>query len=126
MNTVDYCEFNTGITVQKKMEEKYRINKPQFLSVLKDQILEHEVNKKRDFWVRSQESDVSIAIDRNTLEEERQSRIKKRVYLQQFRDANKELMEKKWETQKNQKCLEDRVDRERLKLEPINWTRTLH
>lgn len=35
-------------------------------------------------------------------------------------------MEKKWETQKNQKCLEDRVDRERLKLEPINWTRTLH
>lgn len=108
------------------MEEKYRINKPQFLSVLKDQILEHEVNKKRDFWVRSQESDVSIAIDRNTLEEERQSRIKKRVYLQQFRDANKELMEKKWETQKNQKCLEDRVDRERLKLEPINWTRTLH
>eukprot|EP00105_Crassostrea_gigas_P012562 XP_011428596.1 PREDICTED: uncharacterized protein LOC105329122 [Crassostrea gigas] len=125
MNTVDYCEFNTGITVQK-MEEKYRINKPQFLSVLKDQILEHEVNKKRDFWVRSQESDVSIAIDRNTLEEERQSRIKKRVYLQQFRDANKELMEKKWETQKNQKCLEDRVDRERLKLEPINWTRTLH
>lgn len=125
MNTVDYCEFNTGITVQE-MEEKYRINKPQFLSVLKDQILEHEVNKKRDFWVRSQESDVSIAIDRNTLEEERQSRVKKRVYLQQFRDANKELMEKKWETQKNQKCLEDRVDRERLKLEPINWTRTLH
>lgn len=65
--------------------------RPQFLSVLKDQILEHEVNKKRDFWVRSQESDVSIAIDRNTLEEERQSRIKKRVYLQQFRDANKEV-----------------------------------
>lgn len=65
--------------------------RPQFLSVLKDQILEHEVNKKRDFWVRSQESDVSIAIDRNTLEEERQSRVKKRVYLQQFRDANKEV-----------------------------------
>lgn len=127
MNTVDYCEFNTGISITvQEMEEKYRINKPQFLSVLKDQILEHEVNKKRDFWVRSQESDVYIAIDRNTLEEERQSRIKKRVYLQQFRDANKELMEKKWETQKNQKCLEDRVDRERLKLEPINWTRTLH
>lgn len=41
--------------------------------------------------MRSQESDVSIAIDRNTLEEERQSRIKKRVYLQQFRDANKEV-----------------------------------
>lgn len=70
--------------------------RPQFLSVLKDQILEHEVNKKRDFWVRSQESDVSIAIDRNTLEEERQSRIKKRVYLQQFRDANKEVSCEEW------------------------------
>lgn len=108
------------------MEEKYRINKPQFLSVLKDQMLEHEVNKKKDFWVRSQESDFYIAIDRNTLEEERQSVIKKRVYLQQFRDANKELMERKWLAQKSQKCLEDRVDRERLKLEPINWRRTLH
>ncbi|XP_022302784.1 uncharacterized protein LOC111110535 [Crassostrea virginica] len=108
------------------MEEKYRINKPKFLSVLKSQILEHEAEKKRDFWERSHESDFYIAIDRNTIEEERQSRIKKQVYLQQFRDANKELMEKKWLAEKNQKYMEDRVDRERLKLEPFNWRRTLH
>lgn len=72
--------------------------RPKFLSVLKDQILEHEVNKKKDFWVRSQESDFYIAIDRNTLEEERQSLIKKRVYLQQFRDANKEVSGKECKT----------------------------
>lgn len=74
--------------LNNKISLPYR---PKFLSVLKDQILEHEVNKKKDFWVRSQESDFYIAIDRNTLEEERQSLIKKRVYLQQFRDANKEV-----------------------------------
>ncbi|XP_061179160.1 uncharacterized protein LOC133187774 [Saccostrea echinata] len=108
------------------MEEKYRINKPKFLSVLKNQILEHEVNKKRDFWERAKESDFYIDIDRNDVDKERQSRINKRIYLQQFRDANKELMEKKWMKEKNEKYLDDRMDRERLKLEPINWTRTLH
>ncbi|XP_048740872.1 uncharacterized protein LOC125654824 [Ostrea edulis] len=108
------------------MEEKYRVNKPLFLSVLKNQILEHEGDKKKDFWVKSQESDFYIAIDRNTMEEERQSQVKKRVYLQQFRDANKEIMERKWMEVKNKKYLENRDDRERLKLEPINWNRTLH
>jgi hypothetical protein len=58
---------------------------------LKNQILEHEGNKKKDFWIRSKESHFYIAIDRNTVEEEKQTQVKKKIYLQQFRDANKEV-----------------------------------
>lgn len=103
-------------------QEYYRKH---FRDVLKQQMADTEEKKKRQVTEKKKESEMALAQDTNDKSKDHDAFVKKHMYLQSFRDVNKQAMEEKWSNHRIHKFIEDRSDRERTRYNPINWTCSL-
>ncbi|XP_011428591.1 uncharacterized protein LOC128158996 [Crassostrea angulata] len=103
-------------------KEQYRKH---FRDVLKQQMADQDISKSVAFKEKCQESKQSIAYDNDCRQKDMDAYVKKHVYLQNFRDGNKNMMEKQWQDNRTSRYLEQRIDRERLRYNPINWSCSL-
>ncbi|XP_052064549.1 uncharacterized protein LOC127704492 [Mytilus californianus] len=107
---------------QPAEKEQYRKH---FRETLKQQMQDKDFQKNKFNREKTQESAMSIAYDNKCRKEDVDKYINKHLYLQQYRNQNKTFMEDHWETRKQNKFLEDRIDREKLRYNPINWSCSL-
>lgn len=103
-------------------KEQYRKH---FREVLKQQMSDLDSSKRAEFERCSKESAEAIKFDQECKQKDFEDFVTKHKYLQNFRDGNKQKMEETWTQNRNNKFLEDRIDRERLRYNPINWSCTL-
>lgn len=96
-----------------------------FREVLKQQMSDQDVSKKHELKQKVKETERAIAYDRECRMNDAHEYFRKHNYLMQFRDGNKNLMENTWDAKKYNKHVEDRIDRERLRYNPINWSCSL-
>ncbi|XP_041459220.1 uncharacterized protein LOC121410905 [Lytechinus variegatus] len=94
-------------------------------SSLKDQMSEKDSRHKTFMKDRFVESQTAVAYDRKCLDADKEALKKKSLYLHQFRDENKKLMEKKWEDTRQTRDHSNVVEQELLKYNPINWSQSL-
>ncbi|KAL5015389.1 hypothetical protein ScPMuIL_009659 [Solemya velum] len=103
-------------------KESYRKH---FREVLKQQMTDYDTSKRQMFRENTMESKQAIDLDRKTLRNDAEDTMKKRAYLNQFRDSNKRFMEERWERKRILRMQEQNIDSERLRYNPINWSCTL-
>eukprot|EP00057_Strongylocentrotus_purpuratus_P034969 XP_797235.2 PREDICTED: uncharacterized protein LOC592629 [Strongylocentrotus purpuratus] len=92
---------------------------------LKDQMSEKDSVHKTFMKDRVGESQTAVAYDRKCLDTDREALHNKSLYLHQFRDDNKKLMEKKWHDTRQTRDHSNTVEQELLKYNPINWSQSL-
>lgn len=107
---------------QPAEKEQYRKH---FREVLKQQMTDKDNQIIQHNKDKTQESSMSIAYDNKCRQDDLEKYISKHVYLQQYRNQNKKCMEDQWECRRQNKFLEDRIDREKLRYNPINWSCSL-
>lgn len=95
-------------------------------TALLQQMKEKDLADKTATTEKTKESDFAINYDRICLQQDRQDRINKEKYLQQFRNENKRLIELRAEQQKNNRESRHLEERNLLQQSPINWSHTLH
>lgn len=103
-------------------KEAYRRH---FREVLKQQMSDKMVMEKEEFKQKVRETEQAIAYDRDCRVNDAKEYFRKHNYLMQYRDGNKQQMEEKWAYHRYNRELENRIDRERLRYNPINWSCTL-
>ncbi|XP_020606817.1 uncharacterized protein LOC110045557 [Orbicella faveolata] len=95
-------------------------------TALLQQMQEKALADKRAMTEKTKESDFAINYDRVCTQQDREDRINKERYLQQFRNENKRLMELRAEQQKKNTQARHHEERSLLQQSPINWSHTLH
>lgn len=95
-------------------------------AALLQQMKEKDLADKNAMTERTKESDFAISYDRICLQQDKEDRVNKEKYLQQFRNENKKLMELRAEHQKNDTQMRHLEERNLLLQSPINWSHTLH
>jgi len=95
-------------------------------AALLQQMQEKTLADKRAMTEKTKESDFAINYDRVCVQQDREERINKERYLQQFRNENKKLMELRAEQQKKNTQARYHEERSLLQQNPINWSQTLH
>lgn len=105
--------------------EKERV-KQESRSALLQQMKEKDMAHQTHLSERIKESDFAINYDRICLQQDKEERINKEKYLQQFRNENKRLMELRAEQQKKNRQMRHLEERNLLQQSPINWSHTLH
>ncbi|XP_041348239.1 uncharacterized protein LOC121367870 [Gigantopelta aegis] len=96
-----------------------------FREVLKEQMSYQDYQKKQDLKNKIHESEVAVEYDKICLQEDTEKFIKRYTYLKNFRDGNKVIMENQWRENRVLRQHENKVDREMMKYNPINWSCTL-
>ncbi|XP_067929591.1 uncharacterized protein [Watersipora subatra] len=92
---------------------------------LKQQMSDFWADKRRGWQEGSKESQVSIAYDNDCMMQDSIDHKNKTIYLMQYRDDNKSLMEKGWARQAERLRQEQTFENEALRYTPINWSHTL-
>lgn len=105
--------------------EKERV-KQESRRALLQQMKEKDEAHQTHLTERIKESDFAINYDRICLQQDKEERINKEKYLQQFRNENKRLMELRAEQQKRNTEKRHLEERDLLQQSPINWSHTLH
>ncbi|KAL9959672.1 hypothetical protein ACROYT_G033015 [Oculina patagonica] len=95
-------------------------------AALLQQMQEKALADKQATSDKTKESEFAINYDRVCIQQDREDRINKERYLQQFRNENKRLMELRAEQQKNNTQARHQEERSLLQQSPINWSHTLH
>lgn len=95
-------------------------------TALLEQMKEKDTANKNKMVEKIKESDFAISYDRICLQQDKEDRINKEKYLQQFRNENKRLMELRAEQQRNDQETRHLEERNLLCQSPINWSKTLH
>ncbi|XP_074609975.1 uncharacterized protein LOC141864136 [Acropora palmata] len=93
---------------------------------LLEQMEEKEKANSTKMTEKTKESGFAINYDRICIQQDKEDRINKERYLQQFRNENKKLMELRAEQQRNEKQTRHLEERNLLQQTPINWSKTLH
>ncbi|KAK6177063.1 hypothetical protein SNE40_015242 [Patella caerulea] len=96
-----------------------------FREVLKQQMTDQDLWKRRHQVDKVQESERAVEYDRQCLQKDSEDQNNKFSYLKRFRDDNKMLMEKQWDLLKQKRTVENLYDREIMRYNPINWSCTL-
>lgn len=96
-----------------------------FREVLKQQMSDKKAMDKQAFQDKISETDQALSYDRQCRMNDAMDYHKKHSYLMQYRDGNKQQMEDRWANTRYNRELENRVDRERLRYNPINWSCSL-
>ncbi|XP_002739391.1 uncharacterized protein LOC100377244 [Saccoglossus kowalevskii] len=94
-------------------------------SKLKEQMTDKLGFQKQILKDKVHESEVAVDYDRKCLEDDHEDVVKKAIYLKQFRDENKKLMEWKEEQDRLNRVLQNKYERELVRYNPINWSHTL-
>lgn len=81
--------------------------------------------KRVEFKNKVIESERAVDYDNQCRIQDFNDFVKKFNYLKNFRDDNKSYMEHTWESNRFNKIMTDRYDREVMKYNPINWSGTL-
>jgi len=92
---------------------------------LKQQMTDYWSNKRQAWLDRSKESRDSIKYDNECLQQDAGDHRNKSVYLMQYRDDNKTLMEQGWARKTFIKNEDHKFENEVLRYTPINWSHTL-
>jgi len=103
-------------------KEAYRRH---FRETLKQQMHDSDTQKREDFKNKVRESEEAVEYDRQCRMSDFNDFVKKFNYLKNFRDDNKSSMENRWDRTRFNKFQTDRLDREVMKYNPINWSGTL-
>lgn len=103
-------------------KEAYRRH---FREVLKQQMADKNVMEKMEFKEKVRETEQAISYDRECRMNDAMEYHRKHAYLMQYRDGNKKQMEDRWANTRYNRELENRIDRERLRYNPINWSCSL-
>ncbi|WAR25065.1 hypothetical protein MAR_010769 [Mya arenaria] len=96
-----------------------------FREVLKQQMSDKSAMEKVEFQQKTVETQQAIEYDRHCRQSDATEYHNKHSYLMQYRDTNKQQMEDRWATNRYNRELENRIDRERLRYNPINWSCSL-
>jgi len=86
---------------------------------------DQDAKKAQTLKDKVRESEAAVEYDRQCRSQDFNSFVKKFNYLKQFRDDNKHFMENKWQQRRVDRQDENRLDRETLRYNPINWSGTL-
>lgn len=103
-------------------QEAYRRH---FRQVLKQQMADQDALKRQTLQDKVKESEAAVEYDRQCRAQDMDSFVNKYNYLKKFRDDNKHYMEDQWQQRRAERQLENHVDREVLRYNPINWSGTL-
>jgi len=103
-------------------KEAYRKH---FRETLKHQMADLDEKKRVEFKNKVIESERAVDYDNQCRIQDFNDFVKKFNYLKNFRDDNKSYMEHTWESNRFNKIMTDRYDREVMKYNPINWSGTL-
>lgn len=106
----------------KLEQEEYRKH---IRTSLKDQMSDKATVHKTFMVDRVKESETAVAYDRQCLDKDKDSLIKKSLYLHKFRDENKKLMEKREQEMRQNRDHSNKVEQELLRYNPINWSQSL-
>lgn len=126
LNQKEHSRFHTAwmkpFYGQPAEREAYRKH---FRDVLKAQMDDRDVIRHRYLQERVQESDNARKFDRQCLQDDARKTSEKRFYLRKFMNENKSIMEEKWKKLQAEKFSQQRLEREILRYNPINWSGTL-
>jgi len=73
------------------IEELFCLYRKHFRDVLKQQMADQDKQKKHQFKEKAKESEMALAQDCSDRENDRDTFMKKHLYLQTFRDSNKSV-----------------------------------
>ncbi|XP_072026246.1 LOW QUALITY PROTEIN: uncharacterized protein [Amphiura filiformis] len=94
-------------------------------SNLKDQMSEKEGNHKQWMVDKVQESLTAKDYDNKCRTDDKDAYKKTKTHLMKFRDENKKLMEEKEKVDKSTRLQQYEHEREILRYDPINWSKSL-
>jgi len=92
---------------------------------LKEQMTESDLNQRQALKAKVIESEVAVQTDRKHLQEDAQKHLNHFIWMTEYRDANKTMMENRWKTNVEIKKDNQVQERECLRYNPINWSHTL-
>ncbi|XP_057297298.1 uncharacterized protein LOC130626207 [Hydractinia symbiolongicarpus] len=115
----NYCKMYYGSPKEKELL------KSEHRHALLCQQKQKELMRKEAFKSKVQESQNAVAHDLSYQEMDSKQQQARLLYLRTFRDQNKMLMESRAAHLREKQNEENRKERELLKYNPINWSKTL-
>uniref|UniRef100_A0A8C5WJQ9 Uncharacterized protein n=1 Tax=Leptobrachium leishanense TaxID=445787 RepID=A0A8C5WJQ9_9ANUR len=102
--------------------EEYR---KEIRDLLKKQMSEKWAVQRERISSQSLELEAQMESDRSAVKQDTEQQRARALFLRNYRDENKKLMETRWQENRLTRSLETLKERELLQYNPINWSGTL-